>query len=236
MPTKLAKGDAAIAKVVERQMRNRELARGQRLAVGPPEREVVEHFICLSRQVGTGGSAVARRLGARLHWPVFDREVLEAMAGNDEVRRQIYESMDQRDLSWWEETLRSLMQGEFVRNDYFRRLCETLLSLARQGNCVFLGRGADLVLPSERGFRVRLVAPFSIRLDRYARDRSLPKDLAESQMKRVEAERSSFIRHHFGIDAQDPVRHDITINLARFSPDEAVEIILQAWSLRRIHR
>lgn len=232
MSTKIAASQPALAKLVERQMRNWELARRQRLADSPARGEAVADFICVSRQVGADGRQVARALGAELGWPVFDREVLDAMAGDDEVRRRIYESMDARDLSWWEETLRSLMQSEFGRNDYFRRLCETLLSLARQGDCVFLGRGADLVLPAERGFRVRLVAPMANRLQRFADSRGLPEAEAEREMERIESDRSRFFRRHFGIDADDPMRYDMTVNLARFSPEQAVAAVLEARAIR----
>ena len=172
--------------------------------------------------------AVAVRLGERLGWPIFDREVLDVMAGDDRMRREIYASMETRDLSWWEETLRSLMQGEFLKNDYFHRLCETLLSLARQGTSVFLGRGADLILPADRGFRVRLVAPLELRVARFAGSTGLEMEEAAKQLQKLERERDEFFRHHFRVDANDPVRHDVSINLSGFSIDKTVELVLEA--------
>ena len=113
--------DAAAARLVERQMRNWELARAQRLSVPAPQRKEVEDFIAVSRAVGAGGVEVAARLGEALSWPVFDREILDVMAGDDEMRRQVYASMDERDMSWFEETASSLLQPEVVKNDYFHR-------------------------------------------------------------------------------------------------------------------
>lgn len=233
MSSRMIANSPAIARLVERQMRNWELGREQRSEsqVGTGIR--VEDFICVSRQVGTDGEDVAQGLGERLGWPVFDREILDAMAGDDAVRRQIYESMDERDLTWWEEALRSLMQSEFVRNDYFKKLSETLLSLARQGTCVFLGRGADLLLPDEVGFRVRLVAPAASRIEHIAALHQLTTIEAGQWVGRVESERRRFFRRHFGIEADDPVRHDMTINLARFSRSETIEMILRARSIHR---
>jgi hypothetical protein len=228
MSSKLAAGNSTIVHLVERQMRNWELARLQRHTAAEPQRHEVEDFLCVSRQVGTEGKEVAVRLGERLGWPVFDRQVLEAMAGDNERRRQIYASMDERDLGWWEETLRSLMEGEFVRNDYFRRLCETLLSLARQGHSIFLGRGADLVLPRDRGFRVRLMAPRARRLGHFARAHGLSREEALREMDRIESERKRFFQRHFGVDVDDPWRYDMTINLDRFSAGQAAELILHA--------
>ena len=125
------------------------------------------------------------------------------------------------------------MEGDFVRNDYYRRLCQTLLSLASQANSVFLGRGADLILPAERGFRVRLVAPEEDRLRSFAARQGLSHDKAAAEMQRIEKERYRFFHRHFGVDPDDPMRYDITINLARFSLDEAVDLIFRARSLQR---
>jgi len=232
MSSTMISSNPAIARLVERQMRNWELARQQRPESDRPTKSRVEEFVCLSRQVGTDGERIAQSLGAALGWPVFDREILDAMAGDDAVRRQVYESMDERDLTWWEETLRALMQSEFVRNDYFKRLSETVLSLARQGHCVFLGRGADLFLPDDVGFRVRLVAPADARVARVAAANELTRTEAEQWIGRVEAERQRYFRRHFGIEVEDAVRFDMTVNLSRFSVAEAVEMILMAKSIR----
>jgi cytidylate kinase len=212
-------------------MRNWELAREQRPESDLPSGSRVEDFVCVSRQVGTDGHSVAVGLGNSLGWPVFDREILDAMADDDAMRRQVYESMDERDLTWWEETLRSLMQSEFVRNDYFKKLSETVLSLARQGNCVFLGRGTDLLLPNEVGFRVRMVAPAAQRVARIAAANELTTTEAELWLGRVEADRRRYFRRHFGIEVDDPARFDMTINLSRFSGAEAVAMVLNGRSL-----
>ena len=171
-------------------MRNWELASAQRVTETQPSEStsLVEDFISVSRQVGAEGRRVAKALGERLGWPVFDREILDVMAGDDTVRRQIYASMDGRDLSC---------------NDYFRKLSETLLSLARQSHCILVGRGADLVLPPEVGFRARLVAPPAMRESHLADIHCLTANEARQYLKRVEAERRRFFRNHFGVDMND---------------------------------
>jgi cytidylate kinase len=215
-----------IEKLVERQMRNWELRRAQRLRSDEPDRPEVEDFIAISRQVGAGASEIAGTLASQLGWPRFDKEILHAMAANDTTRHKIYESLDERDLAWWEEAFRSVTDPEFIRNDYFRRLVKTTLSLARQGSAVFVGRGADLMLPRHLGFRVRIVAPIAMRLQRFA-DRH-GKTLQESGdiVTRIDQERAEFIRHHFRADINDPTRFDLTLNMEHFTIERAVEAIV----------
>jgi len=217
---------------VERQMRNWELARSQRHEVPTEDRPEVADFITLSRQVGVPAEQVAELLGARLGWPVLGRSLLDSMAQNDAMRQRIYKSMDQRDLRWWEGALYAIFIEDFGRNDYFRRLCETVLYLARQGNAIFVGRGCDRLLPAELGLRVRLIAPKDERVKNWAASRGISPTVAEREIEKLSQERSEFLRHHFEVEADDPTRHDLVINLGRVSPSQAAEIILATRALK----
>jgi cytidylate kinase len=215
-----------LSRLVEKQMLNWEIARRQSRG-GPDGGEAdVYDFVAVSRAVGAGGHELAAKLGESLGWPAFDKEILDAMAGDDALRRRIYESMDERDMDWCEETLKSLLQPGFSRNDYFHRLTETVLSLARQGSAVFLGRGAHLILPRDRGFRVRLVAPVGLRVTNLARARDLPMPEARAEMARIEESRAAFLANHFRVPTDDATLHDLTINMERFSLEEGVALIL----------
>ncbi len=220
--------DTTTAKVLERQMRNWELAGAQRRNVPVVQRPEVEEFITVSRGVGAGGGEMATRLGEQLGWPVFGKEILDSMAGDDDVRRRLYASMDERDIGWCEEALRSLMHHEFIQNDYFRRLTESILSIARQGHAIFLGRGSDLILPRHIGFRVRLIAPLATCVTQYANELGLTKERAIEAIRRIEEERDTFIRNRYNVDPGDPTRFDLTINLERITPADAIELILCA--------
>ena len=224
----------ALAKAVERQMRNWELRRAQRLELAPARRPKVQAFITISRAVGSGGAAVARALAERLGWPLFDREILQAMAGDDHIRRQLYESMDERDQGWFEETLNGLTLCTYNPNDYFKRLTAAVLSLARQGNAVFLGRGADLILPQDLGLRVRVVAPRAQCLANLAAELKLEPQAAAAELERVTRERADFIRKHFRVEPTSPERHDLVLNLQRLEVPYAVELIATAARLRKL--
>ncbi len=236
MPWKLTRDPAVTTRAVERQMRNWELASRQRRGEDPRPRPEVADFITLSRQVGVPAEDVAVRLGDELGWPVFGRNLLDAMAGDDAVRHRIYRSLDQRDLKWWEEALYGLFGEGFVRNDYFRRLCETVLSLARQGSCVFIGRGCDRLLPANLGYRVRLVAPYDQRLENLRRLHDLTEREAAERAERIEQERDVFLRHHFNVAADEPTRHDLVLNLGRMGVEEAAATILAGRGVRQRRR
>jgi len=228
--------DRGLGRAVEKQLRRWEIAGSQHPALECGKGSPVYCFVALSNLVGAGGDDVAALLGSRLGWPVFDKQILQEMAGNDEVRARLYKSMDERDIGWFEESFRSLMQQDFHRNDYFHRLSEAVLCLARKGPAIFLGRGADLILPSGRGLRVQLIASRRYRIASFARRSGMTIELATVQVDRIEQERRDFIRRNFRADADDPSRHDLLVNAERFSAAEAAKLIEAALAVRQAKR
>ena len=224
--------DREISQVIERQMRNWEIARSQKVEPLLPPEAGVKDFVAISRAVGLPGLKIASRLGERLGWPVFVRQVLVTMAGEDDYRQRLYAAMDERDASWLEDMVRSMGLGKYGKDDYFRRLTATVLSIARTGNAVFLGWAADLILPRNAGFRVGLIASKECCLRHYAEQKSVPLSEAKREVRDIEKERTAFIRKHFGVEADDPCRCDLVLNMERVSEDQVVETVLASLSIR----
>ncbi len=227
MTTASSSREPVLSRLVERHMRNLEIARAQH-PTDASEPVAVKDFIAVSRMVGSGGRSLAVAVAAELGWPLLDREILQAMAGDDAIRQRLYESMDERELSWFELAMRALPNNRYAANDYFRQLSQTVLMLARSQNVVFLGRAADLILPRDHGMRVRLISSTPRRIQRHADSQGCALDDAREAVKRIDEERSRFIARHFHVDALDPLRHDLIINLDRWTTTEATHIILAA--------
>ena len=231
MAVKTISRDANMGRFVEKQMRNWEIARCQH-PQSARQAEVAD-FITIANIVGAGGNEVAAELGRTLGWPVYDRELLTRMAGNDEARASLYHSMDERDLGWLEATLRALIEQKFRKNDYFHLLVETVLCLARQGPAIFVGRSADLLLPPSKGLRVKLIASTDYCVSHFAERNHVTPEHARAEVTRIEAERQDFIRHHFHHAEGDLMRFDLFLNVERFSTRQIVDLILAAHNLRR---
>jgi cytidylate kinase len=220
--------------MVEQQMRNWELGRSQRPGTGGRSPVPCAEFVTITNNVGGGGGEIAKLLGERLNWPVFDRQILKEMAADDEVRTRLYEAMDERKLGFFEEAIRSFTQGEYRRDDYFRNLTRTLLCLSCQGPAVFVGRAADLILSESKGLRVKVVSSFDQRVRRFAEHAGISEKEATKQVKRIDEDRAYFIWTHFGVDVNEPTRFDLLINVERFSTNQSVQLVLSALTLRGI--
>lgn len=230
MPDKLFGNDSNLGQLVDESFKQWQQSR-QQSARGPGDSQVFP-YIAISRVIAGDVDHVAGLIGRKLGWPVFDKEILQGMAGNDDVRRQIYESMDERDLSWLEEATRAFVETGFDRNDYFPRLVNAIFALARGSSAVFVGRGAGWILPQNMGIRVRLVTSPETNAKNYAASEKLDLETARKQVALLERERVEFVKHHFRIDVNDPREYDLTVNLDRFSAEQAAELVVAAHKVR----
>lgn len=214
-------------RLVDKQMLGRLIAARSR--PGPEVSALKLHdFVCVSRAPGLEGREFGARLAAALGWQVFDREVLNLMAEGDPSRLGEFEWLDQNEISWLEDIALSIGSSKYGWNVYLHRLTETVLSIARARSAVFVGRGTDRILPRDQGLRVRI----------FASDASILADLsgrlgvsihgARRELQATRERRRRWFEHHFRIDPDDPTRHDVLVNLDRYTYDEAVEIALAA--------
>ena len=111
---------------------------------------------------------------------------------------------------------------------YLAHLREILLTLGHQGNVVIVGRGAQYVLPSQFGLRVRMVAPTEERVRRIASREDLSLEAARLGVESSDRERTRLARRQFGQNAADPLRHDVIINTAELTVEAATEVVMTA--------
>ena len=190
--------------------------------------------VALSREMGTHCHVVAARLGEKLGWPLYDRELLQRIAEEMGLRTSLIESLDERHSSWLLESFQAFGSAHPVSEGAFiYHLVRVVLALAARGNCIIVGRGAALLLPPATTLRVRLVAPLPDRIRVVQEQHKLSHDEAARRIQQTDDERDRFLRDHFLKDPTDPANFDLVLSSARFSPDECVDLIVQA--LGRIH-
>jgi cytidylate kinase len=193
--------------------------------------------IAVSREAGTHAAAIAREVGDRLGWPVYDRELLQRIADNMGVRRTLLESVDERHVSWLNECLEGFATVAAVsQSAYVRHLVETLLSLSTHGQCVIVGRGATNVLPLATTLRVRVVAPLDHRIEAVRREHGISPKEAARKVETTDRERSRFVKDHFLIDTAASHNYDLILNVARFARAECADLIIAALDRLRAQR
>src|SRR6516165_4841966 len=70
--------------------------------------------VAISREAGANGAVIAGRLGDRLGWPVYDRALLEWIAGEMGLRTSLLESVDEKRVSWLRECVEAFTSAPGV--------------------------------------------------------------------------------------------------------------------------
>jgi cytidylate kinase len=190
--------------------------------------------VALEREAGILGTSVAREVGRRLDWPVYDHELLERIAQEMGLQTKLLESVDEKRVPWLHDAFQALCAVPRVNeNTYAHQLAKTILALGAHGQCVIVGRGAAQILPAETTLRVRLVAPDHDRIEALAERHALSRAEARQRMSAIDLERTSFVRDHFVKDPTDPGNYDLLLNFSRFGVADSADLIVSAlWRLQ----
>jgi cytidylate kinase len=210
----------------------RKAADAQRRASLPPG----ELFtIALAREAGTQGTLIAREVGNRLGWQVYDHELLERIAVDMGLRTALLESLDERRQSWLLETAKAFLSaptkgewGAVTESAYVHHLIKVILALGVYGECVIVGRGASFILPAKTTLRVRLIGPVRDRVATWSHNLGVSEREAAQQVRTIDRERADFVQDHFFKDPADPRNYDLLLNVARFSVARSAEVIAEA--------
>jgi len=226
--------DPDVARAVKEHMRNWRLTEGAEPDPLDYDPRKVAHFVTISEHVGASSGEVGELLGKKLDWPVFDKQILNVMAGQDMQQRQQYSAVDEREPGLYEETFQSFMPTGNPSSDYFHRLTDAIFYIVRDGPAIFVGRGADLILPSSKGLRVRIVASLEQRIHRLAERLGINDNQAAKQINTIRKDRDKFIGKYFNVSDNEPTRFDLQINVEHFTFAQTVDTILSALKLRGI--
>jgi cytidylate kinase len=186
-------------------------------------------YLLISREKGAGGSTVAQLVGKRLGWQVFNKEIADAIAQKAHVRRQLIESLDERERATIQDIIGQWLNPEEIgTSGYLVFLKQIVLTLGHHGDVIIVGRGARYILPSQFGLSVRMIAPIEARIRRTADKAHLSLDAARVEVERIDHERVKLIRRHFRHNVADPLSHDLTINTGAMNVEAAAEVVITA--------
>lgn len=221
-----------IERMLERQGRLWEMRR--RLAAENGEASLAHlaegPWITVSKEPGAGGVELARRLAHELGWQVFDHEILVAIAANTRTREAVLSRLDETAIGPLNDYLGGLLDPNLLgrRIPFLQEMLKVIWGLAKQGNAVIVGRGANWLLDSRHGLRLRTVAPLEGRVARLAQREGLDEVEARRRVERAQSDQEAFIRQVYQRRIDDPCGYDLVLNLEALGMDVAVPTVLAA--------
>ena len=158
-------------------------------------------IVTVSREFGSGGREVGKRLADALGYAYYDREIVAAIAAKTSLE---------------EGYVASALDGGLFRNvpvhfgrtfsyssamlgsttNLFVEQHKLLRELAEQGNCVIVGRAADAILAEHRPFNIFVYADMEAKvnrcMERAEEDEKLTQRELIRHIKKVDADRARY--------------------------------------------
>jgi len=184
--------------------------------------------VTVSRQPGSKGRFVARKLAEELGLEFYAGKLIEKVAQNAHLREKVVKNLDEQAPSILHEILAMFDERFDISSDlFFKYLVEMISAVGKVGNAVILGRGANFILASQATLRVYIVEPLEQRVKNVVLSNALSENEARAAISKTAKERSEFIRHYFHEDINDHSNYDLVLNTGRLSVDQCIAIIKQ---------
>ncbi len=179
-------------------------------------------ILTISREYGAGGRDLGRLVAERLNYQYVDKERLFRDL-DQQGRRwgQVARELDEVCPTLWE-------RHDWQYRGYVASLEALILDYAAQDKVVLIGRGGAYLL-REVPFclKVRLIAPWKLRVERIMLRESLDRQAAERLIRQVDHDRACYLQTNYGRSGQDAADYDLVLNTGDLSYEEAARIIIQ---------
>jgi len=193
------------------------------------------NYITISREAGSGGEEIAQKLTELMGWGLYDKKILDFMAENFGIHKDVLSSVDEKTRGWIEDTMSAFFAGREGHMDqlsYYKHLMEALLVIGRHGKAVIVGRAAGHVLPRDKGLSIRITAPFELRCRRYAKQQNLSIEQATEAVEQADKEQSRFLKSFLYRDVYATRYYDLIFNTEKLSPQSVAKLIWRAFDQR----
>ncbi len=191
-------------------------------------------IITISREFGSGGRELGKRLAEALGFSYYDREIISAIAEEVGLSEDFVAHTLEKNVSsggfplTFSRTLSLNHLGEVSAPMLLAKQHKVIRELAQKGDCVVVGRSADVVLEDFRPLRIFVHGDMAAKVarcqSRAGKDESLTDREMERKIRQIDKNRaknhSMVSRYPWG----DKAGYDLCINTS----DTAIKDIIPA--------
>lgn len=202
--------------------------------------------ITISREVGSGGRTIGRKLAAKLGVRFSDKELVDALQKKLNLTESSIEELKGKKKRWLDDFIQMVapvpMSGMLVDgdsdyiseynlsltvNDVFEAEKEILNGIADQGSCVIAGRSGFFVLKDRPNkVDILITASRDKRIARIMEKQNLSRQKAGEVIDSVDKARDNYVQRYTGQSRYDARNYHIVLNMDYITEDKAVDLIL----------
>ncbi|MBR3938246.1 MAG: cytidylate kinase-like family protein [Bacteroidaceae bacterium] len=202
--------------------------------------------ITISREVGSGGRTIGRKLAEKLGVRFSDKDLIAALQKKLNLTADSIEELKGKKKRWLDDFIQMVapvpMSGMLVDgdsdyiseynlslsvNDVFEAEREILNGIADEGSCVIAGRSGFFVLKGRPNkVDILITASREKRIARIMDKQNLSRDKAEEVIDSVDKARDNYVKRYTGQSRYDARNYHIVLNMDYITEDQAVAMIL----------
>lgn len=200
------------------------------------------NILTISHQYGSGGSRIAREIGRRLNWSVWEKEIVRQIATQYKVSEEYIEAKDERVDSFIERMVGLFGMGGFesayevppplwLNDAQLVRMTKGIVEdVAKEGRAIIVGRAGNHILAKHpTTLNVFLFAPLSVRIERVMSAENLTHTAAEHRIAEMDKLRSDYVHTFYHSDWRNPSTYHLMIDTGVWEEENTVEMLL--WAL-----
>lgn len=191
-------------------------------------------IITISRQYGSGGHEIGKKLAKKLEIPFYDHNLIYLAAKESSLDKELFENFEKSGVG----TIRyDLSMG--VSNDYsleeqvFNYQSDVIRKVAKKGSCIIVGRCADYVLKDNKN--VLKVFIYSDIDSRKSRIENVYKE-NEKVLEKMDKQRSAYYNFFTKQKYGEVENYDICLDSGCLGIEKCVDIISDIYSQGNIKK
>lgn len=187
-------------------------------------------IVTVSREFGSGGRELGRRLAEELRFAYYDQEIISEIAKRTKLAedyvQQIMESKPAFSFPINIGVTFQISNNELGRQKavVFQEQCNLLKELAEKSDCVIVGRCADNILSDYKPYRIFVYADMESKIKRCRLKGKQDKELSEKELKRcileVDKRRAEYYSFITGQSWGRKHNYDLCVNTTNTSIKE----------------
>lgn len=187
-------------------------------------------FITISREPGSGGAPIAQMVAKELNFELYNEQFIEEVAKSAKKRSELIKSVDEKARGLITDVLQSVLNPDYISDmTFIRHAAKVVLTRAHKGSVIFLDRGVNFIVPGDSALRVRIQAPYQVRVARAIKYEAIDLDRAKEILRSVDTERREFVKQYFGKQISSANYYDIVLNTTHMTLEDAKDLIILAF-------
>ena len=201
--------------------------------------------ITISREVGSGGGSVARKLAEKLNVNYVNKELMQALQEKFNLTPGAIEHLKSTKKNWFTDLFEQVAPSPkatvkvggytYSRDvpeainiqDIYEAEVEILNAIADEGSCVIAGRSAFFVLKDRPNkVDVFITASKEARIKRIMEKQGLSREDAIDLIKTIDEGRENYVKRYTNLSRYDMRNYDLLLDMDYLTEDEAVAKIL----------